>query len=180
MRKTFQTVCVSQPVTFMDSQLKWFWKGYVNIVQLKRQDSNHRYAVTHEQPTSIIHLTCGFRCPAERFRTTKWLDWESNQVKNNPEEKNVVVVLADFQVLLVAAETGIDRNKSRLCYFQMHCSWLREECDEPCLWLDQVPLLVAALLEPGWDRAPRVEGRAWGWKGLWVWSCSGVRPRPSR
>lgn len=114
------------------------------------------------------------------FRTTKWLDWESNQVKNNPEEKNVVVVLADFQVLLVAAETGIDRNKSRLCYFQMHCSWLREECDEPCLWLDQVPLLVAALLEPGWDRAPRVEGRAWGWKGLWVWSCSGVRPRPSR
>lgn len=29
---------------------------------------------------------------------------ESNQVKNNPEEKKLVVLLADFQVILEAAE----------------------------------------------------------------------------
>lgn len=86
------------------------------------------------------------------------------RLKITQGKKNVVVVLADFQVLLVAVEKGIDRNKSRLCYFQMHCSWFREEYDEPCLWLGQVPLLfgcsagsqVGTAL-PGWKAELEVE-----------------------
>lgn len=74
------------------------------------------------------------------------------------QRKKSVVILADVQVMLVAVEgeKGIDRNKSRLCYFQMLCSWFREECDELC-WTYQCAVF-------GCSAAPRLGLCSSEWK----------------
>lgn len=48
----------------------------------------------------------------------KRLGWESNQVKNNLEEKKKCYPPGRFSSHIGGCgEKGIDRNKSRLCYF---------------------------------------------------------------
>lgn len=130
-------------------------------------ESQRSQVYVNEQPTSLSYALL-LLSNVRLFRTVKGLNCGVIRLKITQRKKKSVVILADVQVMLVAVEgeKGIDRNKSRLCYFQMLCSWFREECDELC-WTYQLTALGCS--------APRLGLCSSEWKAELGWKrCLGL------
>lgn len=122
------------------------------------------YIVTHEQPTSVPALTRCFSRPVKHV-SGPWSDFVGKVIGLKiTQRKKIVVLLADFQVILEAVERRV------LIEIKAGFAILG------ALFLVQRGMRWAVR---GAARFP-CRDRAGGWNSTWVWSCLGVWKDPSR
>lgn len=118
--------------------------------------NNHRYIVIHEQPASVLPLVRCFSCPVKRV-SGPWSDSVGKviRLKITQREKKKVVLLADFQVILVAVERRVlIEIKAGFAIFG--ALFLVERGMRWAVLVDMPGFSVVWLFcwKPGWDSAP--------------------------